>query len=176
VLAIAAVIVVGLLIWLLLIKDDDDESGEPSQAASATNQERIVDEEELSEFVAALGHEVYWAGPIDGAELELTNTPDGRVYIRYLDNDAELGDPRPAFLTVGTYPVQDALVTLEEAAAGDGFTSVELDGGGIATYDEAQPSSIHFAYPDSDYEIEVYDPSPERALELVTGGEIIPVE
>src|SRR5690349_21787017 len=38
----------------------------------------------LTALPGVLGHPVYWAGPRAGATYELTRSPDGRVYIRYL--------------------------------------------------------------------------------------------
>ena len=35
--------------------------------------------------------------------MELSETGKARVYVRYLAEGAEAGDPRPAFLTVDTY-------------------------------------------------------------------------
>ena len=35
--------------------------------------------------------------------MELSETGKARVYLRYLTEGAEAGDPRPAFLTAGTY-------------------------------------------------------------------------
>ena len=52
--------------------------------------------------------------------------------MRYLPRDVRLGDPRPDFLTVGTYPRENAL------------------------------------------DVEVYDPDPDRARQLVEAG-IVPV-
>ena len=37
---------------------------------------------------------MYWAGPIAGMSYELTKLKDGRIYVRYLPDGVELGDPR----------------------------------------------------------------------------------
>ena len=52
----------------------------------------------------ALGHQIYWAGPRAKVTYELTVTRGGLVYVRYLTAGAKVGDPRPNFVTVGTYP------------------------------------------------------------------------
>jgi hypothetical protein len=166
---LAAVVIVAAAAWFFLIRDDDsDDSG----SSGGVNQARIVDEDGLREFAGSVGHEVYWAGPQDDAEIELTNTEDGSVFVRYLTGDAEAGDPRPDFLTIGTYPVPDAFEALDEAAQGDRFERLELDDGAFAMYDSEFPASVHFAYPDTNFEVEVYDPQAGRALELVNEGEI----
>src|SRR6266480_6015728 len=55
-------------------------------------------------------------------------------------------------------------------------TAMRVNPGGAAVQDPKHPTSIHFAYPRSDYQIEVYDPSPARALQLVLSGQITPLE
>ena len=52
---------------------------------------------------------------------------------------------------------------------------VRLTGGGLAFVDRKHPTSVYIAYPSSNLEIEVYDPSAGRARHLVTSGQIAPV-
>ena len=56
-----------------------------------------------------------------------------------------------------------------------GSVGVPVNGGGVAFYSEATPTSVYLAYPGSDYQVEVYDPLPERARELVSSGQVEPV-
>jgi hypothetical protein len=51
----------------------------------------------------------------------------------------------------------------------------ELANGGLALVDADRPSSVYLAYEGQPYQVEVYDPSPDRALELVTSGAVQPV-
>jgi hypothetical protein len=37
------------------------------------------------------------------------------------------------------------------------------------------PRSAYIAFPRQDYQVEVYDPSPARALRLATSGRVAPV-
>jgi hypothetical protein len=48
-------------------------------------------------------------------------------------------------------------------------------GGGFAFADEKRPTSVYLAFPDLDLQIEVYDPKPGRAQQLVASGQIAPV-
>ena len=52
---------------------------------------------------------------------------------------------------------------------------IKLPGGGIAAVNPRFPRSVYLAYPGSDYEIEVFDPSLAHARQLVTSGQIIAV-
>jgi hypothetical protein len=161
------VLVLGLVAWLLLRDDGDSAAAGSPETASAT---------QLRDLSAAVGHDVYWAGdPTAGAELELTHQADGRIYVRYLTGDAEAGDERARFTTVGTYPVPAALSALRKQARQPAAITRTLPDGGLAYLDADRPTSVYLAWPGSDYEVEVFDPSPKRALDLVLAGAIAPV-
>jgi hypothetical protein len=166
-LAVAALALAILLVavaWLL-VRDGDGAASDRGRAAT-------VSVEELNEFAAGVGHPVYWAGPQPRFTYELTQTEDDRIYIRYLPPGAEAGDPSPNYLTIGTYAQTDALATLRETAAAQGVETFELPGDGVAFQDANRPTSVYLAYPGSDYQVEVYAPSPDTARTLVAAGQI----
>ena len=113
--------------------------------------------------------------PRAAREDEVTETSDGRVYIRYLAPSASAGTKTP-YLTVGTYPVKNALDTTKAAASGGDTKTLDVGDGGFAFYSTSSPTNVHLAYQDSDYQIEVYDPSAERAHDLVTSGRVTEVK
>ena len=125
----------------------------------------------LSALTANAGHVVYWAGPV-GKRMEFRKTTNDLVYVRYLPKGIAVGDKRLAYLIVATYPFVDAFNGLKKAANGK---EVAMPGGGIAVVDERQPRSVHFAFPGVSYQGEIYDPSPTKALEVATSGDIQPV-
>jgi hypothetical protein len=165
---VALVVLVGLLVWLLA--RGGDESTPASGAASAAS------DQDLAALPESVGHPVYWAGPKRGFTYELTQTRDGRIYIRYLPGDVPVGSDQPRYLTVGTYPSENALAVVRGVAKGLHVKAMRLKGGGAAVQDPKHPNSVYFAYPRSDYQVEVFDPSPARALELVLSGRVIPLE
>ena len=128
---------------------------------------------DLKALAARLGHPIYWAGPRPGYTYELTQTQSGKVYIRYLPSGAKLGDPRPRFLTVATYPFPGAYAAVAKTA--NGAARIGLAHGGVAAVDNAYPKSIHLAFPGVSYQVEVYDPSPGTGRKLVASGTITPV-
>ena len=128
----------------------------------------------LRALPASLGHPVYWAGPRAGTTYELTKTPDGRVYVRYLTGGARVGSPLPNFLTIGTYVVPNAAAAVRTAAAQPGAIRVPVPGG-FGFYNRARPTSVYFAYPGSNVQVETYDPSAAVARQLVETGAIKPV-
>jgi hypothetical protein len=165
--AIVAVIVgVALLAWLVL--GGDDEGGEAGAPQS-------VSVEELQEEAGSGDLPVYWAGPQAGSTYEFTETSDGSVYVRYLTEGAEIGDPSPDFLTVATYPLENGYARVLAAAEEEGAETEELPNGGLALVDPDRPSSVYVAFEGEPYQLEVYHPSPERALDLVTSGAVQPV-
>jgi hypothetical protein len=163
-------VVAGLLVWLLLIRDGGGSA--PAAGAGPTG----ASEADLAALADELGHPVYWAGPQDGAELEVTRTGQGEVYVRYLTDDAAPGDPGAGFLSTGTYPFPDATAALEERAEEKGALTNETPDGGLVVTNEDSATSVYIAYPDEDLQIEVYDPDPERAFELATSGDVVPVD
>jgi hypothetical protein len=164
--AILAVIVgVGLLAWLVLGGDDDGD---------ATGAQEIS-VEDLQERAGEGDRPIFWAGPQGGTTYEFTETSDGSVYVRYLPADAEIGDPSPDFLTVATYPLENGYARVVAASEEEGAQTEELPNGGLALVDPDRPSSVYLAYEGEPYQVEVYDPSPDRAIELVTSGAVQPV-
>ncbi len=165
---VALALLVGLGSWLLSRAGSDETTSEraPASAASVGR---------LNEFAGTVGHPVYWAGAQPKFVYELSKTGDGRVYIRYLPPNAEVGDRTPNYLTVGTYPQRNAFATLRATAAKQRARTIRLPGGGLAFQDTNRPSSVYLAYPGSDYQVEVYAPSPGTARALVAAGRIKPV-
>lgn len=169
VIAAAIGIVVGvvvLVIWFVVRGGEDRGEGPPAAAASIR---------QLNAFASAAGHPVYWAGSQPKFTYELSSTKDGRIYIRYLPPGADIGDPRPNYLTVGTYPQEDAFETLQQTVRAQGVSPIELPGGGLAFQDKNRPTSVYLAYPGSDYQVEVYAPSPGTAGAIVASGQIKPL-
>ena len=130
---------------------------------------------ELESLTGSLGHPVYWAGSRADTVHELTRTADGRVYIRYLPRGVDPGSAR-AFLTVGTYPVPDAAAAVRRVARKPGTISFTLPDGAHAVYNKAKPTSVYFAYPRSQVQVEVYAPSGAVARRLVRSGTVQPIQ
>lgn len=163
---VLAALLVAMIAYALISGGDDDNSGKDVVEADAT---------EIQELAGDQGHPVYWAGPTGADTLEWTALADGKVYIRYLTGGAEVEDPRPAFLTVATYPVGNGVAAIKKANKSPGTRTIKVPGGGTALVNEKGPTSVYLAYPGSEYQIEVFHPDPAQALKLVTSGQIQPV-
>jgi hypothetical protein len=158
-----AAFVVG---WLLIGGNDGSGQTKPSVSSAS--------EAELRSFAASSANPVYWAGPRTGQTYELFKTSDGRVYVRYLPPGVKVGDPRPQFLTVGTYPLANAFAALKRIGRTPGHVTRALPGGGIAILSSSTPS-VYFAYPGAKYQVEVYAPSPSTTRSLVVNGQVVPI-
>ena len=146
--------------------EDEVEAGEPA----------IVTAAQLSDFAAEQDEPVYWLGPREGAEYELAETGSGRIFVRYLDGGAVAGDPRPEYLTVGTYRSPDAVAALTRVARErDDVELARTDDGAALLVGRGSARRAHLAYPGEDVEVEVYSPVAGEALRLATSGAVRPV-
>jgi hypothetical protein len=163
--ALGVVVMVALALVLVL-------SGEDNSPGSS-NRAEVLSIRELREAVSGTGTPVYWAGEQAGTELELSRPDPSSTYVRYLTGDAEAGDSRPTFLTVGTYVRPDAVKELRRQGKQPRTVLGEAPGGAVVYYDRGRPQSVYLAYPGVGVQIEVYDPDVKRALELVNSGQIV---
>ena len=159
---------IAIVAWLLL-RGGGSAGGPAAQPAS------IVTRTQLERVAAQVDHPVYWAGPLPGYTYELTTTSNGRIYVRYLPERVNAGDPRPNFLVVGTYAQKGSFEALKRAAKTGGGVTIGIDNGGIALFSSQAPTSVYFTYPDANYQVEVYNPVGDHARKLVLGGRVTPI-
>jgi hypothetical protein len=172
--ALVAIGLVALLAWLLLIRPDGRgaDGAAPVKAGAGPV---MATQEDLVTLSQELRQPVYWAGDLPGTQLEVTQSDSSYAYVRYLTDDAPVGDPSPDFLTVGTYPSLNAFGNLRTYADRSDARTSRIDNDGLAVTVPGSPTSVYFGYPHEDVQVEVYDPEPGRALNLVKTGVIRPV-
>jgi hypothetical protein len=164
--------IAALLVWLLAIRPD---SGDSTAAVQPGGGPVAATQGDLVNLSQELRQPVYWAGEIPRTRLELTQSNNSWAYVRYLTEGSPVGDPSPDFLTVGTYPTLNAFEGLRSYADRWDADTRRLEDGGLAMTVPESPTSVYFAYPQEDVQVEVYDPEPKRALELVKTGVVRPV-
>jgi hypothetical protein len=160
-------VAVMLLLWFLVIKAENDVGRDGPE---------VVEASDLSDAADRAGHPVYWAGEREGKKIELAESDDGRVYVRYLDENAEAGVRSTKFMTVATYPTDDAVAALRRGAKR--LPNAELargDDGSVVLIDPSTPGSVRIAHPGSDEQIEFYTPNIRESIRLATDGSIQPV-
>jgi len=175
---VALAVAAAFVIWLVVRGNDDssstttttstNEATQPIGAVAATPAA-------LRELSAKAEQPIYWVGPRPGQTYELTRTAGGRVYVRYLPAGAAIGNRRPDYTIVGTYPTQGALQVLKNLAKQPNEKSVPAPGGGIAVYSASAPTNVYVAFPGQNVQIEVFDPSARKALRMVKTGRVAPV-
>jgi len=141
-----------------------------SSAASAL----AVTASSLAAIAARSGQQIYWAG-VGRGTTEYRGTSDGRVYIRYLPKGVSVGAAQP-YLTLATYPLKNAYATTRSLSKRANAVPVKVaKGAGAAFYLKQHPTSVYVAYPGSDYQVEVFDPTASIARRLVTRGGVTTV-
>src|SRR6476661_4248849 len=112
--AVIAVAIAAAFVAWLLIKNDDNGSSAKRATPEATTPR------DLRTFAGTVDIPVYWAGTRPNTTYELTQTSKGYIYIRYLPKGVQIGDRRPNFTTIGTYPYKNAYGTLQKAGTRKG--------------------------------------------------------
>jgi len=107
---------------------------------------------------------IYWAGPRGGHRYELLRNRFDDVYVRYLP---EANDRQGEFPIVATYPVYRAFDVLKKQADGKEIAGPE---GSIILEGKSPATSVYLAFPNVDYEIEIYDRSPAVARAIAESG------
>jgi len=170
---IAVAIAVAFVAWLLVRGGDSNTT--PSTTTGQAVGPVATSEDELRSLSDELGHPLYWAGPIPDRTYELTRTSDNRVFIRYLPKGVPVGIRQAAYTIVGTYPVENAYKVLQTLAKKPDESSFSAPSDGFAVYSTTQANNVYLAYPGSNLQIEVYDPSPQKARDLITSGQVAAV-
>jgi hypothetical protein len=174
-------LVVATIALLWLVSDEDGSSPPASDIAVAAVESDsgtgpvAVSAGGLRTLASAFEQPVYWAGPRAGYKYALRQAPDGDFYVRYLPPGVSADEGSRHLLVIGTYPLRNAVVATERAARREGGVLIRIASGGIAYYREHAPTNVFVAYPGSDYQAEVFDPSAERVHRLVVSGRIVPV-
>jgi hypothetical protein len=168
---VLALIAAGLVVWKAL----GGGGGDSGDTTATTATPRILSAEELRAVAAERGSPVYWAGARPGAELEYSEAAAGRVYVRYLTAAAKPGSPRTDFLTIGTYRLPDAAAALRANAKRTSTRLRKAPHGFLAWVNPSRPASVYLAKPGAAYQVEVYDPSPRRALSVALSPNLHPV-
>jgi hypothetical protein len=169
---IAVAALVAFVVWLLVRGGGSGSSGQSSAEPISPEAATPAHIRDLS---VEIGRPIYWLGPREDNVYELQRTVQDRIYVRYLPPDVGVGTKSAAYPLVGTYPVQSAYGVLKSLAKVSGETSFTAPRGAIAVYSKSLPTNIYLAYPGSNVQIEVYDPSPAQARSLVASGRVVPV-
>ena len=166
-LGVAAVLVAGVVIFISPFGTKHRPATTVPGASGVTQPRTIVvTEGGLAEFAKKYRHPVYWVGAAMGADYEITTSPDGRVFVRYLAASTPVDSPKPT-LSVGTYPLPRAFEATAATAKKKGFVRIKTRPNAIAIYLRTRPTNIYVALRGVDLQIELFDPKPAEGRRLV---------
>jgi hypothetical protein len=171
-LAVGAVLAVAAIIAVVVVATSGGSKNSSSSSRATPVAATAAD---LGSVAAKLGHPLYWAGARAGYTYELTQASNGNVWVRYLPQGVQLGDPRANFVTVGTYPQANAFQSVTAASKRKGAVSFSVPGGGVAVQYTDRPNSVYLAFPGKNQLIELYNPSSSAARAAVKAGQILPL-
>jgi hypothetical protein len=182
---VALALAVAFVIWLLVRGNDNSSSTAKTSPATATTPSKTTPPppretvkaasvQTLRALARAAGHPIYWAGPQAKVKYELTQVTDGRIFIRYLPKGVPIGT-KHLYPIVATYPVPNAYKAVQKAAKESGAVTFHTPRGGLAVYSKSAATNVYVAYPGSKVQIEVFDPNPSRARQLVRSGTVRPI-
>jgi hypothetical protein len=175
--ALVVVATAGLCTFLIVHNAQRPELIEGTPPVAATKPAVFpiaVSPAELTALASSISQPIYWVGPRPGVTYELTRATRTNVSIRYLPAGVPVGDNKPA-LTVHTYPLKNAFAATRAIENEPHAVFHRLALGGRAVYRPSKPKYIYVAYPDSDFQIEIFAPDPAEARVLATSPELQPV-
>lgn len=166
---VAIAIAAALAAWLAT----RDSGG---NAPVAETHSRIVSPAELAEASAVLGQPIFWAGTLPATEMKLYELAEGGgAQVAYMPEGSGAEEPSAGVLTIGSYPLADPTAAVRKIASGKGaLVRHSRDGREVVTTRD-QPTSVYFADPKGGVQVEVYDPSPKRAMTVARSGRVAPV-
>lgn len=172
-----AVLISAMVTALLVFGATSLFSNNSSSSSSESSAGQMaLTEAELKSVVANLNSVIYWVGPLENAKYTLDVTDAGAAFVRYLPNGEGANDTAKNYLIVATYRVNAAYDAVKTAGnEQDGIGLLTSDGAAVY-YNKNAATNVYLAYPGQDLQIEVFDPTPGKALQLVnTIGLVKPI-
>jgi hypothetical protein len=159
----------GSLLTFTVVSNSEPKVDTLAATFSEISSGRVaLSEAELVNAVKELGVDVYWAGPVDGAKYTVSAPADGQVYIRYLPNGEGLNDTKANYVVIATYATPDAFTSTQSAGnQTNGVTFINTQGGAVF-YSKDAPTNVYVAYPNIDFQIEVFSPIAKTALDIAS--------
>jgi hypothetical protein len=167
---IAVAVAVAIVLLLLLGGGSNNNQSLPASGKKVA----AVSEQGLRTLANTLHGPIYWAGPQQRTTYELTQTANGRIFVRYLPPGVKIGTSQ-RYPFVATFPFTGAYAGTAAVAARPDSVRIPIPGSAVAFYPRAVPTNAYVAFGGSNYQIEVFDPNPSRMRRLIATGAIQPV-
>jgi hypothetical protein len=159
----------ALVVFVILFFTGNSRfSNAQSNEANPLAGEVALSEAELAKLISDAQVSAYWIGPEANAKYALTITADNQVFVKYLPNGDGLGDLAPKYKVIATYPEAAAYdITRAAGTQATAVAFINADGAAIY-YSKDRDTNVYVAYSGIPFEIEIFDPKSEIALELAT--------
>jgi hypothetical protein len=171
VVGVVILIAVGLGLFFLLHKSSTHKKTTKGKHYNRINAV-LETAPQLKAESSILGTPIYWAGPLKGYSYEFTRATTGNMYVRYLPKGLRADAPGANFLIISTYPFIGAYQGLKKASHG---AALPGQNGGILYVNPKYRQSVLMAWPNINYQVEVYDPKPAVSLSTAESGQVKPV-
>ena len=178
-LVIAITAVISSLLTYFTIKASNENPMKSDQITftAQTSGGVALSESELISIVKKLNRVVFWSGPQKNAKYTINASAKGQIYLRYLPNGQGLSDTNANYRVIATYDVQDAFKSTQAAANQSNGISLSNPDGAAVFYNKATPTNVYMAYPNLNYQIEIFDPHENTSINLAsTSGTITKIK
>lgn len=142
--------------------------GEQTTLAAKISGGVCLTEKELKNLVVEQKLSAYWSGPVNGATYSLNANQSGQVFIRYIEKGQQCDSQTRDFRVIATYSQVGAFDSTKAAGNQANGVSLGNSDGSIVYFNKESPTNVYLAYPGIDYQIEIYDPNPKKAVSLAT--------
>jgi hypothetical protein len=167
-LMLAAFLIGSALTYTFTANSEPTVQASTSTFADISAGKVSLTEKELISAVKQLGVDVYWAGPVEGAKYTISAPAEGQVYVRYLPNGEGLTDTKANYVVIATYATSDAFTATQAAGnQTNGVTFINTQGAAVF-YSKDTPTNVYVAYPNIDFQVEVFSPIAQTALDIAS--------
>jgi hypothetical protein len=142
--------------------------GNQLTVAGQTLGQVALTEAQLREVVLKNKLTAYWSGPLDKALYSLVANSNGQVFVRYLPEGQGLADTAAKYRVIASYPQPNAYsVTQAAGNQANAISFINADGAQVF-YSKSYATNVYLAFPESAFEVEIFDPGNGAALGLAT--------
>jgi len=167
---IAASAVLGLVVGGGAIYIQQSAASTENLLAGQLNGRVALEESELRSLIRDNDLVAYWAGPEDNCKYALIVNGSGQVFIRYLKDGMGIDDTTSNYRVIGTYPQADSFsITKAAGNQANAISFVNPDGAQVF-YSKEFPANVYVAFPDVNYQIEIFDPVNGVSLNIATAA------
>ena len=169
-------VIVGVGLWFALSKDNSKKhkngKGNGHPVALVKNVGPLLQSPtEVAARSLTYLQPIYWAGPKKNTVYEFWRVPNKNIFVRYLPSGSKAGRNGKHWTIIGTYPYPDAYHRLKKKFPG----GIVGNDGSYIYQPPDNKTSVYMAWPKKPFEVEVYNPSPQKAATIAASGQVQPI-